>query len=228
MKKIGILPFFCLLIIFVVNLLGIYSRDYLQNREINFTDKNSPKLNGRVVITFSRYLHFLARHESEFLNLRKGFPVQTINMLKAYESILSEENFLWFAVEDGTARKVYHIIPEKTLPEKIEVAKEITLYNVKEGEPWNIRGRIIKGHYRHTPRYVLTLRDLSKIKEKVILIFHPSYFEFDEKPEEVYYHLKTRDIQADFISFYIPDGYINDEAKEKLLRLKWMIENMPL
>lgn len=234
MQKIGSVPIFCLILVIFIYFLSSYNRIFLKNRESpQFKGEEEiyrywkeKELKGRSVLYFSRYLNFLSRHESEFLNLRGGFPVRTIDMLKAYESILSDENFLWVAVEAGIARKVYHIIPEKTLPERIEVAKEFRVFNVKQGEPWMIRGNVIEGHHRHTPRYVLSLRDLGKINEQVIIGFHPSYFEFDETPEDVYSILKKNQIQTDSISFCIPEGYKNREAIEKLLRLRWLIENM--
>lgn len=235
MQKIGTLPFFCIIIIILINFSSSYSRVYLKNgespqllkeREVYWYWKGLG-IKGRVIIYFSRHLNFLALHESEFLNLRTGFPVRTIDMMNAYESVLSDENFLWVAVEAGIARKVYHIIPERTLSERMEVARELRVFNVKQGEPWQVQGNIIKGHYRHTPRYVLTLKDLKEINEKVVLAFHPSYFEFDETPEEVYNILKKQKIQADSISFCISEGYTNSEAIERLLRLKWMIENIP-
>lgn len=236
MRKIGTLPIFCILIIIFINFSGTYSRHYLKNGESPHFLREGDiywhwkelGIRGRVVIYFNRYLNFLARHESEFLNLRAGFPVKTIDMMRAIEAIISDENFLWVAVEAGIARKVYHVIPEKTLPERMEVAREFNVFNVKKGEPYKINGNVIEGHYRQTPRYVLTIKDLKGLDEEVVIAFHPSYFEFDETPEEVYNTLKQRGIRADSISFSIPEGYDNREALEKLLRLRWLIEKTPL
>jgi hypothetical protein len=215
MQKLGTLPIFCIIIIISIHFFGKFHRTLSKNGE-------SPHF--LVVVCFSRYLHFLAVHESNFVDVYQGFPLKIPDIKKAIRASLNDENFLWVAVEEGIARKVYHVIPRQTLSERIEVAKEFTVFNVKQGEPYRIKGDVIEGHYRHTPRYILTLKDLPEFNEPVILVFHPSFFEFDEGPEELIKALKARGIRYDSIRFYEPKDYKNNEALEKFSRLKWLIE----
>ena len=215
---------FFLLTVAVVQLYGNRSRIYLPERKLIVVDKaeavyaalKAEGVRGRVGLYFSRHLNFVHDSKDDLLGGNHGFPVMMPPVPGVYERRLVEQNVLWVTAKANILRELYHIVPGETFPERADAAAHDPLYV-------RTNNRIESSH-EAVPRTITTAQGMPRIAERVIVVFHPSFFAYRETPEEVISLFRNGLVRPDIIIFCIAAEYDQKEARDRLLRFKEMIE----
>ncbi len=191
-----IITIICLVIITLCHIYGISNRIYLDKPDIKTVNTESDiyrywkslGLKNRVIVYLSRTLNFITFDEANHMNIRRDFPVLTPDISRLYKDYLSDENFLFISVMTGIGRRIYHIIPEEDIIQRIKDAQGLAFYDVKGNMPVIVKGMVIMTWYRDVERFIITIKHINNItiREPVILAVHPSFFDSNETPDRVF------------------------------------------
>jgi hypothetical protein len=168
-------------------------------------------LNGRVVISISRWLNFVDINSALIIPVRNPKPLLVRNVAHEAEKQLSAKNFLKIAVLNGVAREVIHVVPETEYPDKVAAVREV--------EGATARGDAIFAPDHGTPRRITTLKGLKRAGEPVLLYLNASFFRY-HTPEEVLEGLKRAEIAADDVVLCLSanDPDVTEAERDRLRR----------
>jgi hypothetical protein len=68
-------------------------------------------LRGRVLISLSRYLHFVPV-EGAVADGLNSFPIPSIDLVEVHAKQVNPRNLLWVVLQEGIAREIVHLLPE--------------------------------------------------------------------------------------------------------------------
>lgn len=152
-------------------------------------------LHGRILFLFDRHL-----------NADPGDGKKNdMHSDKFKEEQITADNYIYYAIQQDFVRKIYHIIPDSSWPEVESVLTKYPLVALSDGIFRMITGEAV-------PVYILRLRDIPKIKEKVIIQINGDFWD-DSNMASIADLLGKNILNADLITV---SGKISEDSLKRI------------
>ncbi|KKL99963.1 hypothetical protein LCGC14_1809180 [marine sediment metagenome] len=171
-------------------------------------------LYGRKLLHVGRYLHFIEPDLKAVFEGRMAFPVRTDSILNLAEARLSQENFIWMAMEAGISRSVDYLLPSEDYKQRLAQVQGVVGIEASE--------RSIVTHHWGSRRALY--HEVPVYKEPVLLHVDASYF-LAREPEYLVDELVQSGIRTDMVLLNLANDnpVVGDAERERLLRAYSMI-----
>lgn len=170
-----------------LNYLGISNRAYNKNREI--------------AVIKEPHQAFLLWQKNN-LKGRILFHFDRKSNIQDFDKPLSDKNYIYYAVTNNNVRKVYHIVPEASWSDlEGSLAKR---YNVAR------HGDYFRTTVNGTPIFIMRVKDIEKINEKVLVNIDGRVWDMQEISEIVSL-MKNGTLNSDYVT--VPEAF-----SDKILR----------
>lgn len=165
---------------------------------------------GRVLVSFSRYLHFVPV-EGAVPDGLNSFPIPSIDLVKVHATQVNPRNLLWVTLQGGIAREIIHLLPDR------EYEKRRT--EIGGPSPGiDIQRTAIVTHELGSRRTILA--DPPVFTEPVILCIDAAYLdEVDVDPTMD--RLRTSQVETDFVvlNLALDNPDVSDVGRIRLAEL---------
>lgn len=110
---------------------------------------------------------------------------------KGKDTSLSPDNYIRLAINRNFLRKIYHIIPEQSWPRVKELLAGQSVFPSPEG--------IFKTDIEGTPLFIMRLKDITEIKETVLININADYWD-EQDMEEIIKLFKDKVLRSDLVT----------------------------
>jgi hypothetical protein len=173
-------------------------------------------LRGRVLVSLSRYLHFVPvdRAVSEGLI---SFPIPPIDLVEVHAERVNPRNLLWVVLQGGIAREIVHLLPKEAYQRR---RREI-------GAPSpgiDLRPAAIVTHELGSRRTILA--DPPVLTEPVILCIDAAYLDETEVASALD-RLRRSQLETDFVvlNLALDNPDVSDVGRIRLVELAEVLED---
>jgi len=196
---------------------GIPETVLVENQREVYSIWKQRNVYGRVVLHFDTFMDIKPLDENS-QDILFGRLSDWGLSSSSVEVKMSNENFMLFAITNGTVRKLIGILPEVVYLEGNFYKQEGDSLHSTHYFPFS---KYYRGTVRGSPKIVTILKNLPAITEPVLFNFDSLFFSSpDVIPEEIYDELKKLNIKTDLITFSLSsnDKGVTLEGIEKMRR----------